>query len=251
MKKCREIAAVLLLGICLVNLSGCEGEGMLKLNMNSADGRGMLKPNLISTEWTTADQYLTDNPRLVEKYGEGYEFKHGGHGTVQGDSNWRGYSGYAVLGYIVNDEDTYSVFLSRKKSEAWIVDAIIATYPQYRCREIPLSFCVIDYDLDTPNGVYLLEGEETGVDVRFGMPATISVDIPRHRYYPRIEDGKTVYRIEYDWENVFIANCTFDFDEFTAVLTDEFAGILGEDVKQLSFYIDDSTAVDDEVPSQE
>ena len=196
----------------------------------------MLGPNRISSEWSTADQYLTDHPKLIEKYGEGYTFKHGGSGNVQGESNWRGYSGYAVLGYIVNEEDAYDIFLSRKKGSPWVVDAIIATYPRYSCREIPLSFCIKDINSETPNGVLIFNEKETGVDVRVGMPTTIWVDIPQHKYYPRIEDGKAVCRIEYNWETVFVANCTFDFDQFTAVLADEYAGVLGEDVKQLTFY---------------
>jgi len=210
------------------------------MNSSGFEGGGMLRPNIVSSEWVTGEQYLTDNPGLIEKYGEGFTIERG-TGGVQGELNWRGYSGYAALNYIINGEDTYNLLLSRVKGGPWVVDAIIATYPVYRCREIDLRFCLKDLDMDAPNGVYIRDGEEIGVDVSISNPSTIWVEIPKHEPHSYIsEEGETVHGIAYNWEPIFAANCVFDVNRFTAVLTDEYDGVLGDGVKELSFYIDKS-----------
>ncbi len=94
---------------------------------------------LLVSDEIAADEYMTDNPQLIEKYGKDYTLEFTG-GSGRTEHNFWGDSGEMGFDYIVNGTDEYTVALTKEKRKPWTVQWIICTSRRYVCDEIDFSF---------------------------------------------------------------------------------------------------------------
>lgn len=234
----KKVLFLLLSAMTISLLSGCYN------NLVS------LPDGFFSSDQTTAEEYMTNNPLLIEKYGADYTFSfHSGSGI--GEKNWKGYSGEMEFEYLVNETDRCAVSLSKKKHENWEVTGFLLKSANYECKEVNLTFGQRIYDDDhryDANGILEVNGQEIPVIVGMTCRTLRVEDVVMRQEYQKAwqklsEDEFFNMNLEerQKWQNkekactIFSCSVEPQFDSFVATIYPDYEGILGNNIKVLHF----------------
>ena len=164
-----------LLSVSIALLAGCSKSPL------------SLPEGILATDQSVADDYLTENPLLIARYGADYTVAFQG-GAGDGEVTSRGKSGTMTFQYLINDTEECAVEVSKEKGGAWNVTGALLQSIPYSCDEVSLSFTPRSAEhYEEANGTLVLNGEPISVIVSAGCS------------HLNVEDATLRQQYEADW----------------------------------------------------
>lgn len=185
-----------------------------------------------------AEEYMTDNEKLIEKYGPDYSFKRKGM-SDSGEVDRHGTSGNALATFLVNDTDIYYVTLHKEKNAEWKVTGMIEK-AKYTCDEF---LFMVDLDIQNnlmrdsiSNGRLEYNGEEIEVIATLGNTLQIYDKAIWDDHVAGSDNPNLMFTAEWADESLlFICDVELDFDSFIATVRPEYQDLFYSDLQQLHF----------------
>lgn len=208
-----------------------------------------LPEGILATDQSAADEYISENPLLIQRYGADYTVTFQG-GAGDGEVTAHGKSGTMTFQYIINGTEECDVEVTQEKGGPWTVTGALLCSIPYSCEEVALSFTSRSAEhYDEANGTLVLNGKPVSVIVSAGCSNMKVEDASLRQQYeadwgqfsiPEIEAMRSEEKQRWAEREkactIFTCSVVPQFDSFTATLDPEYQGCLGEAVSTLHFY---------------